>query len=158
MKVCSNYYLIGQFQMKTGKFEEALKSLDKAFGLMDGLKAEFKEDIYIVRSKFYTTRANTHFILGNYKEAHDAAESGMKDLDQITQLDVSIIRASKQTHRDLHNIKVRSLAKLTNKSVAKIREENPVESVSERMQRAQEAQRNLMLHKFAFLANHVQME
>jgi hypothetical protein len=51
---------------------------------MDELKEEFKDDIHIVRSKFLATRANTYFILGNYKEAQAAAESSLADIDKVT--------------------------------------------------------------------------
>lgn len=73
IKICTNTYLKGQFQMKCGLLEEALVSLKKAFALMAEIKDEFKEDIHVVRSKFHTTVATTTFMLGKWEEARTAA-------------------------------------------------------------------------------------
>lgn len=60
----------------------------------------------------------------------------MADIDQITQTDPAIIKAIKQTSRDLHNIKIRSMSKLNGKPVAQIREEIPLVNAQDRMQKA----------------------
>jgi hypothetical protein len=89
--------------------------MDKAFELLEILKEEFSNDIHVVRAKFNVTRSNIHFILGNWKESQDSAQAGLDSMDQIMTSDPTIIQAMKNTGRDLHNNKVRCIAKVTGK-------------------------------------------
>lgn len=89
--------------------------MGKAFELLELLKDEFKDDVHVVRAKFNVTLSNTHFIVGNWKEAQEAAQNGLDAMDKVMSSDPTIINAMKNTGRDLHNNKVRCIAKLTGK-------------------------------------------
>ena len=103
--------------MRTGAFHESLESLDKAFELLAVSKEEFGGDLHIVQSKFYMLKSNVHFILGNWKESVEASELGLASIDQVTSMEPDIIRAMKNTTRDLYNNRVRGLSKITGKPV-----------------------------------------
>jgi hypothetical protein len=53
----------------------------------------------------------------------------------------------------MHNVKLRAMSKLTDKSIVEIRKEYPLISVSERMQRAMDVKKQFMNHKFGFIAH-----
>lgn len=143
-KVCSNYFLAAQFLMRTGRYQESLETIDKAFELLHILKDEFKDDVHVVSAKFNVSKSNTHFILGNWKESQAAAQAGLDSMDSIMSSDPAIIQAMKNTGRDLHNNKVRCISKLTGKPASQVRKENPLMSASERMQKAMEMQRMMV--------------
>jgi hypothetical protein len=62
-KVCSNYFLQSQFEMKSGLFEESLKSVRRAFEILEMSKVEFGNDADVVRAKFYGLESNVNFVL-----------------------------------------------------------------------------------------------
>jgi DNA-binding IclR family transcriptional regulator len=59
--------------MRTGRYQESLETIDKAFELLDALKEEFKADVHVIHAKFSVNKSNTHFILRNWKESQAAA-------------------------------------------------------------------------------------
>ena len=52
--------------MKTGNFEDALVSINRAFDLLQVSEAKFGADLDLVKSKFYLLKSNITFILGNF--------------------------------------------------------------------------------------------
>lgn len=68
-KVCSNYFLQAQYEMKSGLFEESLHSIHKAFELLELSKIEFGNDVDVVRAKFHTLKSNVNFVLHRYVDS-----------------------------------------------------------------------------------------
>lgn len=77
-KVCSNYFLQAGFEMKSGLFEESLKSIRRAFEILEMSKVEFGNDVDVVRAKFYGLESNVNFVLQRYQPSLDCATAGLK--------------------------------------------------------------------------------
>lgn len=102
-KVCSNYFLQAQFEMKSGHFDEALVSIQKAFELLELSKIEFGNDVDVVRAKFYALRSNVNFVLHRYVDSLESATQGIAHVDQVKSQDPQVLRAVANTKRDLIN-------------------------------------------------------
>lgn len=89
--------------MRTGKFEESLKSVQKVFDLLKETEEQFAGDLEIVRSKFYTLKSNVCFILKMWKDADEAATEGLATILRVKSNEPSILRAMTNTKRDLTN-------------------------------------------------------
>jgi hypothetical protein len=63
--------------MRTGRFHEALESVQKACEMLETSREAYGDDIHIVESKFNMLISNVHFILGNHKASLDAAVKGL---------------------------------------------------------------------------------
>ena len=50
--------------MRTGRFEESLQSINKAFDLLEIAKLEFGTDIAVVKAKFYLLQSNVLYVVG----------------------------------------------------------------------------------------------
>jgi hypothetical protein len=64
--------------MKSGLFEESLKSVRRAFEILEMSKVEFGNDVDVVRAKFYTLESNVNFVLQRYQPSNDCATAGLK--------------------------------------------------------------------------------
>lgn len=109
--------------MRTGRFEEALSSVKRAFALLETCKEQFKGDLEVVMAKFYTLQCNVNYILKNYQDCLDSATEGVKCVDSVKSQEVTIMKAMNNARRDLMNCKVRSRAKMEGKPASEIRGE-----------------------------------
>ena len=87
----------------------------------------------VVKSKFYMLRSNVYFMLGEWEKSKQSAESGLAHVDKVMSMEPDILKAMKNTTRDLYNNRIRCIAKLTGKSTWDVREANPIMSQTERM-------------------------
>ena len=69
--------------MRTGRFEESLKSIKKAFDLLEIAKLEFGTDIAVVKAKFYLLQSNVEYVIGNHEASFDSATAGIKCVDNV---------------------------------------------------------------------------
>lgn len=69
--------------MRTGRFDESLVSVKRAFELLEDCKEAFAGDLEIVKTKFYTLKCNVNFILKNYQDCLDSATEGLKCIASV---------------------------------------------------------------------------
>ncbi len=122
-QVCSNLFLTGQFQMKLGRYKDALKNSEKVMQLCQDLKEEFGEDYPIVASKFYMQQGKLAFVMNKLDAAEQAAEQGIVLVKQVKTTEEDIKKASDHTQRDLLNLLVRVKAKKEGRDASIVRKE-----------------------------------
>jgi len=118
----SNKFLISQFQMKTGHFEESIKSIEETFVLLEKSKDDFnKEDHEVVYAKFYLQQANSNFIAGHYGAAMEAAKNSLTNIDNLKNTDMNVVRQMVNLKRDAKNCAIRAQAKHEGKTAVDVR-------------------------------------
>ena len=121
--MCSNLFLTAQFELKIGRYADALAHSDKVMNMCESLKDELEPDYAIIASKFYMQQANIAFMHGDIQKAKDAAEKGFELVLQVDTKEADIREASSQTQRDLMNMLLRTRARLEKKDVRELRKE-----------------------------------
>ena len=123
-QVCGNLFLTAQFQLKLGRYGDAIKNSEKVMGMCEELKNDFEEDYNICASKFYMQHANLSFVHSKFEEAKQAALTGLALVKEVKSVnDEDVDKATQQTQRDLLNMITRSRSKLENRPASEIRQE-----------------------------------
>jgi len=81
--------------------------------MRDDLVVEFGEDLPIVSARYYMQLADLYFILHKYQECQEAADKGIEQVQLASKNDEDIEAHMNNTRRDLINLKLRSMKKIT---------------------------------------------
>lgn len=73
--------------MRCGMFDDSLKSLVRAFELLEKTKGELGADYDVVKAKFHNFGAGCNFVIGNYQASLDQATEGIKHADLVATTD-----------------------------------------------------------------------